>query len=404
MIVGLDIGTTKVCAVVAERTDNGLEIIGLGTSQSDGMRKGVVVDIESTVHSISKAVEEAESMAHCEIGSVFVGVASGYIKGFNSQGMIALRDEEVTDDDVVRVIDAAKAVAIPNDREVLHVLPREFILDGQGGIKDPAGMSGVRLEVVCHIVTGQATSASNLIRCCHQTGLDVDNMIFEPLASAEAVLTAEERELGVALIDVGGGTTDLVVFVDDAVAHTAVLGLGGTQVTNDVAHGLHTTAANAEWLKKRYGNCVPGKIMPGEEIEVESLGDREPRLMDRRELCEIIEARVHEILHLIHEEIMRQDLDVAIPAGVVLTGGTAEMRGIVELAEGLFGCPVRVGKPRHIGGLVDVVSSPMYATGVGLVLLGAREMTRSTLLPIGERGIFDKALNQMKGWVKKLWS
>ncbi len=403
LVVGLDIGTTKVCAVVAQRTTAGMDITGLGTSPSEGMRKGVVVDIESTVKSITAAVEEAEAMAKCEIGSVFVGIASGYIKGFNSQGMIALRDKDVTAEDVARVIDAAKAVAIPTDREVLHVLPREFILDGQGGIKDPIGMQGVRLEVMCHIVTGQAASASNLIRCCHQAGLDVDNLILEPLASAEAVLTAEERELGVALVDVGGGTTDMVVYVDDAVAHTAVLGLGGMQITNDIAHGMQTTAASAEWLKKRYGHCVPGKIVPGEEIEVESLGDREPRLMDRRMLSEITEARVREILDLIHEEIMRQELDVHIPAGIVLTGGTAELRGIEELAERIFGCPVRVGRSRHIGGLVDVVASPMYATGVGLVLLGARELAAGRL-PVGDRGVFDKVKDTMSGWMKKLWS
>jgi len=403
LIVGLDIGTTKVCAVVAERREMGLEIIGLGTSPSTGMRKGVVVDIEATVQSITKAIEEAEAMAHCEIRSVLVGISSGYIKGFNSTGMIALREEEVAAEDVERVIEAAKAVAIPTDREVLHVLPREFILDRQGGIKDPVGMRGVRLEVNCHIVTGQAASAANLIRCCHQSGLDVDDVILEPLASAEAALTPEERELGVALMDIGGGTSDVVVFVNDAVAHTVVLGLGGTQITNDVAHGLHTTAANAEWLKKRYGHCLPSKGIAGDQIEVESLGDREPRLVDRRELCEIIEARVHEILTLIHEEILRQELEMAIPAGVVLTGGCAELRGIEELAESIFGCPVRVGRPRHIGGLIDVASSPMYATGVGLVLMGARNLSYAKMR-IREGQVFEKVLERMKTLVKKVLS
>jgi len=400
LIVGLDIGTNKVCTVVAERTEGGPQVIGLGTHPTAGMRKGVVVDIEATVNSITRSIEEAEKMAHCEIASAFIGIASSHIKGFDSQGMIAISEKEVTEEDVARVIDAAKAVAIPKDQRVLHVLPREFVLDGQGGIKDPIGMQGVRLEVLCHIVTVQAASAANLERCCHQSGLDVDRMILEPLASAEAVLSPEERELGVALIDFGGGTTDLVVFVNDAVAHTAVLSLSGTHVTNDVAHGLHTTAASAEWLKKRYGHCVPGRVGPGEEIEVESLGDREPRLMDRRELCEIIEARVVEILEMINEEIIRQELDVAIPGGIVLTGGSAEMRGVEELAESIFGCPVRVGRPRHIGGLVDVVSSPSYATAVGLVMLGEHETPNRAGL--GGRNL-GKVSHRVKGWFKKLW-
>ncbi len=403
LIVGLDIGTSNVCAVVAERNESGLEVIGYGTAPTGGMRKGVVVDIEATVDSIAKAVVEAETMARCEIGSVFISTANGHIKGFDSQGMIAMRNDEVTAEDIARVIDAARAVAIPTDREVLHVLPREFILDGQSGIKDPVGMQGVRLEAVCHIVTGQAASHTNLERCCHQAGLDVDNITLESLASAEAVLTPEERELGVALIDIGGGTSDLVVFVNDSVAHTFVLGLGGIHATNDIAHGLHTTAANAEWLKKRYGNCVPGRVVPGEEIEVESLGDREPRAVDQRELCEIIEFRVAEILHLIHEEILRKELDVAIPAGIVLTGGVADMRGIEELAEAIFGCPVRLGRPRHVGGLVDVVSSPMYAAAVGLVLLGSREMLPGRR-PVGERRNLGSVVGRMKGWMKKLWT
>ncbi|HPQ71325.1 MAG TPA: cell division protein FtsA [bacterium] len=403
LIVGLDIGTSNVCAVVAERNEAGLEVIGYGTAPTGGMRKGVVVDIEATVDSIAKAVVEAETMARCEIGSVFISTANGHIKGFDSQGMIAMRNDEVTAEDIARVIDAARAVAIPTDREVLHVLPREFILDGQSGIKDPVGMQGVRLEAVCHIVTGQAASHTNLERCCHQAGLDVDNITLESLASAEAVLTPEERELGVALIDIGGGTSDLVVFVNDSVAHTFVLGLGGIHVTNDIAHGLHTTAANAEWLKKRYGNCVPGRVVPGEEIEVESLGDREPRAVDQRELCEIIEFRVAEILHLIHEEILRKELDVAVPAGIVLTGGVADMRGIEELAEAIFGCPVRQGRPRHVGGLVDVVSSPMYAAAVGLVLLGSREMLPGRR-SLGERRDLGSVVGRMKGWMKKLWT
>ncbi|HPM78114.1 MAG TPA: cell division protein FtsA [bacterium] len=403
LIVGLDIGTSNVCAVVAERNESGLEVIGYGTAPTGGMRKGVVVDIEATVDSIAKAVVEAETMARCEIGSVFISTSNGHIKGFDSQGMIAMRNDEVTAEDIARVIDAARAVAIPTDREVLHVLPREFVLDGQSGIKDPVGMQGVRLEAVCHIVTGQAASHTNLERCCHQAGLDVDNITLESLASAEAVLTPEERELGVALIDIGGGTSDLVVFVNDSVAHTFVLGLGGIHVTNDIAHGLHTTAANAEWLKKRYGNCVPGRVVPGEEIEVESLGDREPRAVDQRELCEIIEFRVAEMLHLIHEEILRKELDVAIPAGIVLTGGVADMRGIEELAEAIFGCPVRLGRPRHVGGLVDVVSSPMYAAAVGLVLLGSREMLPGRR-SVGERQNLGSVVGKMKGWMKKLWT
>lgn len=400
LIVGLDIGTSKVCAVVAAQRENGVEVIGLGTHPSDGLSKGVVVDVEKTVAAITKAIEEAEKMAQVNIRSAYISVANANVKGFTSQGMLPLRGRNVGIEEIERVVEAAESVAIPQDSEVLHVLPQEYILDNLNGIKDPSGMRGMRLEVNCYIVTIQSASVGNLVQCCHQSGLEIEDVILSPLASAEAVLNPEERELGVALIDLGGGTTDLVVFKNDAVKYTAVLSFGGLQVNNDLARCLHLTTAKAEWLKKRYGHCIPGEVMAGEEIEVESPDDGETVIVDHREVCEIIEARVAEILQFVNNEMLRKELDRHV-SSVVLTGGTSHLRGIEDLAGSIFNRHVRVGQPRHVGGLVDVVASPMYAAGVGLVLLAAREQGMSRLAK-AEAPLTGKVSRGVKNLLTKL--
>src|SRR5512135_3139421 len=372
LIVGLDIGTTKICAIVGNLTEDGIDIVGIGSSPSRGLRKGVVINIDSTVASIKKAVEEAELMAGCEIKSVYAGIAGGHIKGFNSQGVIAIKNREVSPDDVKRVIDAAKAIAIPMDREVIHILPQEVIIDDQDGIREPLGMSGVRLEAKVHIVTGAVASAQNIIKSCNRAGLDVADIVLEQLASSEAVLSPEEKELGVALIDVGGGTTDIAIFVDGAIKHTSVLSLGGNHLTNDIAVGLRTPMAEAEKIKQKYGCCLAALVGKDETIEVPSVGGRKPRILSRQLLAEILEPRVDEIFALVNREIVRSGFEDMIASGIVITGGSTIMDGIPELAEQVFNLPVRRGLPQKIGGLVDVVNSPVYATGVGLVLYGSR--------------------------------
>jgi len=364
LIVGLDIGTTKICAIVGNVTDEGLDIVGIGTSPSKGLRKGVVINIESTVEAIRKALQEAELMAGCEIKTVFAGIAGGHIKGFNSQGVIAIKNREVNNDDIRRVIDAAKAIAIPMDREVIHILPQEFIIDDQDGIKEPLGMSGVRLEAKVHIVTGAVASAQNIIKSCNRANVDVADIVLEQLASSEAVLSADEKELGVALIDIGGGTTDLAIFVDGAIKHTAVLSLGGNHLTNDIAVGLRTPMAEAEKIKQAYGCCLNSKVDKNESIEVPSVGGREPRVLSRQLLAEILEPRVEEVFTLVNREIVRSGYEDLIASGVVITGGTSILPGMPELAEQVFNLPVRRGVPQGIGGLTDVVNSPIYATGV----------------------------------------
>ncbi len=373
IIVGLDIGTTKVSCVVGEETEDGLEIIGIGSHPSVGLRKGVVVNIDKTVNSIQKAVEEAELMAGCEITSAYIGIAGSHIKGFNSHGVIAIKGEEVTEEDLDRVIDAARAVAIPLDRQVIHILPQEYIVDDQPGILDPVGMTGVRLEAKVHIVTGAVTAAQNLIKCANRAGLDVEDIVLQPLASAEAVLTDEERDLGVALIDFGGGTTDLAILGEGAIRHTAVLGLGGANLTYDISVGLRTPMAQADTLKIRYGTCLTSFADPGEMIEVPSVGGRKPRKLSRQILAEILEPRVEEIFTLLDREIRRTGLKELLASGIVLTGGSALLPGTLEMADQVFQLPARLGYPRNISGLVDVVDSPMYATAVGLVRYGAQD-------------------------------
>ncbi|TMB26709.1 MAG: cell division protein FtsA [Deltaproteobacteria bacterium] len=373
LVVGLDIGTTKICCIVGEAKETGLDVIGIGQHPSRGLRKGVVINIESTVASIKRAVEEAELMAGCEIGAVYAGIAGGHIRGFNSQGVVAVRDKEVRPSDVARVIDAARAINIPQDREIIHVLPQEFIIDEQDGIKEPLGMSGVRLEAKVHIVTAAVSSAQNIIKCCARTGLTVADIVLEPLASAEAVLAEEEKELGVALVDVGGGTTDLAIFVSGAIQHTSVIPLGGNHLTNDIAVGLRTPLQEAERIKIQYGSAQVQMLERDETIEVPSVGGRAPRVLSRRILCEIIEPRVEELFQLVHREIQKAGQEDLLASGVVLTGGSTQLAGMPELAEEVLGLPVRRGAPRNVGGLIDVVKSPAYATAVGLLHYGLKQ-------------------------------
>ncbi|WP_029898301.1 cell division protein FtsA [Desulfohalovibrio reitneri] len=398
LIVGLDIGTTKICAVVGELSPEGVDIVGIGTSPSTGLRKGVVVNIEQTVQSIKKAIEEAELMAGCEIRSVYAGIAGSHIKGFNSHGVIAVKGGEVAAKDVERVIDAAKAVAIPLDREVIHILPQEYIVDDQRGIADPLGMAGVRLEVKVHIVTGAVTSAQNIVRSCHRSGLDVADIVLESLASSKAVLTEEEREIGVALVDMGGGTTDIAIFANDSIKHTGVLALGGANLTNDIAFGLRTPMVAAEKIKMKYGCALADMIRSDEVIEVPSVGGREGRKLSRQVLAEICEPRVEEILTLAEQELVRSGFKNMVGAGVVLTGGTSLIEGCQELGEQIFNLPTRVGYPQGVGGLRDVVNSPMYATAVGLLMFGAEKEGVEQSFRIRDPNVFNRILGTMRKW------
>jgi cell division protein FtsA len=398
IIVGLDIGTTKICAVVGEARPDGIEIIGMGSHPSDGLRKGVVINIERTVNSIKEAIEEAETMAGCEISSVYAGIAGGHIKGFNSHGVIALKEKEVTRKDIDRVIEAARAVAIPMDREVIHTLVQEFIVDDQDGIVDPLGMSGVRMEAKVHIVTGAVTSAQNIIKCANRAGLDVYDIVLESLASSEATLTDEERHLGVALIDFGGGTTDMAVFSKGSIKHTSVLALGGDNLTYDIAVGLRTPKMEAEKIKMRYGCALSSMIGKDETIEVAGVAGRKPRILSRQILGEILEPRVEEIFTLIYSDLVHSGYENMISSGVVVTGGSAEMSGVIELAEQVFNAPCRLGFPQDIQGLVEVVNKPMYATAVGLVLYGAKRRKESKKFRIRDSNIFNRVMSRMKRW------
>ena len=402
LIVGLDIGTTKICAIVGEVSDDGIDIIGIGTHPSKGLRKGVVVNIESTVSSIKRAIEEAELMAGCEISTVYTGIAGGHIKGFNSQGIVAVKDKEVRETDIQRVIDAAKAIAIPLDREVIHVLPQEFIIDDQGGIKEPLGMAGVRLEAKVHIVTGAVSSAQNIIKCANRTGLNVADIVLQPLASSEAVLGEDEKELGVCLVDIGGGTTDIAIFSGGSIVHTAVIALGGNNLTSDIAIGLRTPAHEAERIKQKHGCCLPAMVDKDETLEVPSVGGRQPRVLSRQILTEILEPRVEEIFQLVHREIQKCGYADLLASGVVITGGSTLLAGMPELAEETMGLPTRRGMPRGIGGLVDVVKSPMYATGVGLVLYGAKHSDLRHF-KIREENVYRKVKHRMKDWLTEIF-
>lgn len=398
LVVGLDIGTTKTCAIVGEIEEDNMNIIGIGSHPSRGLRKGVVVNIESTVGAVKKAVEEAELMGGCNITAVYAGISGAHIKGLNSRGIVAVKDREVKGTDVKRVVDAAQAVAIPLDREVLHVIPQEFIIDDQDGVKDPIGMSGVRLEAKVHIVTAAATATQNIIKCCNRAGLNVENVILQQLAASEAVLGQDEKELGVALVDIGGGTADISIFCSGSIVYTAVLPLGGNHLTNDVAVGLRTPAQEAEKIKQKYGCALTSLVQREETIEVPSVGGRNPRILSRQILSEILEPRVEEIFQLVQQEITKSGYEDRIAAGVVLTGGCSILEGMPELAEQIFNLPVRRGEPKGVGGLIDVVRNPMYSTSVGLALLGAKNE--------GERKfrVQEKAgYSKIKGRMKELF-
>ena len=397
VIVGLDLGTTKTCVIVGEITDQGVDIIGIGSYPSEGLRKGVVVNIDSTVEAIKKAVDEAEHMSGCEISSVYAGIAGGHIKGQNSLGIVAVKGREVDEEDVQRAIEASKAIAIPTDREILHTLPQNFIVDDQDGIRDPVGMSGVRLEAKVHIVTGAVTSIQNIVKSVNRVGLEINEIILEQIASSEAVLSNDEKDLGVALIDIGGGTTDIAVFTAGSVKHTAVLPVGGNYLTSDIATGLRTPLADAEKIKIKYGCAFSALIAKEETIEVPSVGGREPREVSRQILGRIVAPRMEEILTLAYKEIVKSGYEDILAAGVVLTGGTALLEGITELAEQIFNMPVRRGRPTGIGGLNDVVNSPMYATGVGLVLYGSKHISKNAFIQ-GSGSLFVNMFKKIKKW------
>ncbi|MCP4444038.1 MAG: cell division protein FtsA [Myxococcales bacterium] len=402
IIVGLDIGTSKIAAIVGEVTEDGLDIIGIGTARSKGMRKGVVVNIDTTVQAIKKAIEEAEHMAGCDISTIYVGIAGGHIRGLNSHGIVAVKDQEVRENDIARVIEAAKAVAIPADREILHVVPQQYIIDDQDGIRDPLGMSGVRLEAKVHITTTLVSSAQNVVKCANRCGLEVAEIVLEPLASAEAVVDDDEKELGVALVDIGGGTTDIVVYCDGAMVHSAVLPLGGFQVTNDIAIGLRTPLQAAEGIKRKYGCCLPYLVDESEIMEVPSVGGREPREVSRRLLIEkIVQPRMEEIFQHVRKELEESGLLPQLAAGVVLTGGCTHLEGLPDLAETVLDLPARQSTPSGIGGLTDVVNSPEYSTAVGLVRYGSR----GEGIPVvameskSDSGVWRK----MRGWMSEIF-
>ena len=375
LVVALDIGTSKVAALVAElRADGSLEILGMGGHESKGLKKGVVVNIEATVHSVQRALEEAELMADCKIVSAFTGIAGSHIKSFNSTGMVAIKDREVGALDVERAIETAKAVNIPTDQQILHVLRQEFIIDGQEDVREPIGMSGVRLEVKVHIVTGAVSAAQNIVKCVRRCGLEVNDLILQPLASSRAVLSEDEKDLGVCLVDIGGGTSDIAVFTHGAIRHTAVIPIAGDQITNDIAMALRTPTADAETIKVRQGVALRQLADPNEMIEVPGIGDRGPRVMSRQTLAEVIEPRVEELFSLVQQVLRESGFEELLSSGVVLTGGSAVMQGMVELGEEIFHMPVRVGVPKYSGGLADVVRNPRYATAVGLLLEGVQQI------------------------------
>ncbi len=398
LIVGLDIGTSKVVAIVGEVNVEGeIEIIGVGTQPSRGLKKGVVVNIESTVQSIQRAVEEAELMAGCQIRSVYAGIAGSHVRSINSHGIVAVKDKEVTPADVARVIDAAKAVAIPADQRILHVLPQEFLIDNQEGIRDPISMSGVRLESRVHLVTGAVSAAQNIIKCVRRCGLEVDDIILEQLASSASVLTEDEKELGVCLVDIGGGTTDIAVFTEGAIRHTAVIPIAGDQVTNDIAVALRTPTQYANDLKIKYACALRQLASEEETIEVPSVGDREPRRLARQTLAEVVEPRYDELLSLVQAELRRSGFEEICAAGIVLTGGSSKMEGVIELAEEIFHMPVRLGVPQHVSGLVDVIRNPIHATGVGLLLFGNKQRSSFSSQELEENS-GDSLWKKMKSW------
>jgi len=398
LLVGLDIGTSKIAAIVAEiKPEGGFEIIGMGSHPSRGLKKGVVVNIDTTVNAIQRALEEAELMADCKIREVYTGIAGSHIRSFNSQGMVAIKDQEVAQSDIERAVDTARAVQIPNDQQILHVLNQEFIVDGQEDVREPLGMNGVRLEVKVHIVTGAVSSAQNIVKCVRRCGLEVRDLVLQPLASAQAVISDDEKDLGVALMDIGGGTTDLVVYTHGAIRHTAVIPIAGDQITNDIAMALRTPTKDAEDIKERYGCALSQLANPNDMVDVPGLGDREPRQLSRKTLSEVIEPRVEELYSLVQTELRRSGYEELLSSGVVITGGTSVMQGMVELGEEIFHMPVRVGYPAYSGALAETVRHPRHATGVGLLLAGMQQH-RSRELTRMNASSFQQVLERMKSW------
>jgi len=402
MIVGLDIGTSKVVAIVGEIGPEGdIEVVGIGSNPSRGMKKGVVVNIESTVQSIQRAVEEAELMAGCQIHSVYVGIAGSHIRSLNSHGIVAIKDREVYSPDLERVIDAAQAVAIPADQKILHILPQEYVIDDQEGIKEPMGMSGVRLEAKVHLVTCAVNAAQNIEKCIRRCGLDVEEIILEQLASSYSVLTEDERELGVCLVDIGGGTTDIAIFTEGSIRHTGVIPIAGDQVTNDIAVALRTPTQHAEEIKIKYACALTQLAGADETIKVPSVGDRPPRDLSRQALAEVVEPRYDELFTLIQAELRRSGFEDMIPAGIVLTGGTSKMEGVVELAEEIFHMPVRVGYPQMVQGLTDIVRNPIYATSVGLLQYGIEHQEEARSGTTGKSGgSTESLLSRARAWLQ----
>jgi cell division protein FtsA len=398
LIVGLDIGTSKIVAIVAEILPEGrLEIIGMGQAPSRGLKKGVVVNIESTVNAIQRALEEAELMADCKIREVYTGIAGSHIRSINSHGMVAIKDKEVGQSDVDRVIETARAVIIPTDQQVLHILTQEFIIDGQEDVREPLGMSGVKLEVNVHIVTGAISAAQNIIKCVRRCGLEVRDLILQPLASSMAVLSEDEKDLGVCLVDIGGGTTDIAVFTGGAIRHTSVIPIAGDQITNDVAMALRTPTADAEDLKVKYGCALRQLADAKQMIEVLGVGDRPARQLSRQTLAEVIEPRVEELYSLVQAELRRSGFEELLSSGIVITGGSSAMEGMAELGEEVFHMPVRLGMPQYVGGLAEVVRNPRFATGVGLLLAGMDQHQRHHLATM-QNGSMTQIFNRMKSW------
>jgi cell division protein FtsA len=398
LIIGLDIGTSKVVAIVAElMADGSMNVIGLGQHLSRGLKKGVVINIDSTVNAIQRAIEEAELMADCTIKNVFTGIAGSHVQSINARGMVKIKDAEVTQADVARVIETAQAIALPSDQQILHILTQEYIIDGQEDVREPLGMSGMKLEVKVHIVTGAVAAAQNIVKSIKRCGLEVTDLILQPLASSEAVLTEDEKELGVCLVDIGGGTTDIAVFKQGAIRHTAVIPIAGDQITNDVAVALRTPTQSAEDIKIKHGCALRQLADPREVVEVQGTDGREGRQLSVQTLAEVIEPRVVELYEFVLAELRRSGLEEMIASGIVITGGSAMMKGMVELGEEIFHMPVRLGLPRYVGGLSEVVSNPRYATGVGLLLIGKRQVAQQIQVSL-DANSFGRILERMKSW------
>ncbi len=397
LIVGLDIGTSKIIAVVGEITQEGtLEVVGVGLHESSGMKKGMVVNIDATVGAIQRALEEAELMADCKIRDVYTGIAGSHIKGANANGMVKIKDKEVSQADIERVIETASSIALPGDQKILHILEQEFSIDGQDGIKKPLGMAGMRLEVEVHIVTGAVAAVQNIIKCVHRCGLEMHEMILQPLASSKAVLAEDEKDLGVCMVDIGGGTTDIAVFTNGAIRHTAVIPIAGDQITNDIAMALRTPTRDAEDIKIKYG-CALRQLAGDAPIEVPGVGERGPRMLSRQTLAEVIEPRVEELYSLVQTELRRSGFEDLLSSGIVITGGSSAMQGMVELGEEIFHMPVRLGMPHYAGGLADVVRTPRFATGVGLLLFAMEQQRREEAARF-QSASFGDVLGKMKAW------